>query len=224
MLQYDGDLKIPEKFLVLPPQIKNTLSEYLVKKGIRQYAVSETQKFGHVTYFWNGNKLGKFSENLETFEEILSDKVSFDERPWMKSAEVADAVISAIDSDKYDFIRCNFPNGDMVGHTGSFFATIIAVEAVDLALARIIKAVDEKGYTLLITADHGNADEMLELNKKGELQPRTAHSLNKVPFIIYGDKEYAIKEGEFGLSNIASTITQILGLGKDPVWDEAITK
>ncbi|NLT17840.1 MAG: 2,3-bisphosphoglycerate-independent phosphoglycerate mutase [Firmicutes bacterium ADurb.Bin080] len=224
MLQYDGDLKIPEKFLVLPPQIKNTLSEFLVNRGIRQYAVSETQKFGHVTYFWNGNRLGKFSERLETFEEIPSDNVSFDERPWMKSAEVADAVISAINSDKFDFIRCNFPNGDMVGHTGSFFSTIIAVEAVDLALSRIIKAVDEKELTLLITADHGNADEMLEPNKKGELQPRTAHSLNKVPFIIYGNKESVIKEGTFGLSNIASTVTQIMGLGKDPTWDEAIIK
>ena len=143
---------------------------------------------------------------------------------WMKSAEVADAVISAINSDKFDFIRCNFPNGDMVGHTGSFFSTIIAVEAVDLALSRIIKAVDEKELTLLITADHGNADEMLEPNKKGELQPRTAHSLNKVPFIIYGNKESVIKEGTFGLSNIASTVTQIMGLGKDPTWDEAIIK
>lgn len=222
ILQYDGDLKIPEKFLVMPPRIKNTLGEYLVKKNITQYAVSETQKYGHVTYFWNGNRLGKFSENLETYVEIPSDRVSFDERPWMKSAEVADAVIDAIYSEKYDFIRCNFPNGDMVGHTGSFFSTVLAVEAVDLALSRILKAVDDMGYILIVTADHGNADEMLEANKKGELQPRTAHSLNKVPFIIYGDCDIKIKEGEFGLSNIASTVTEIMDLGKNSVWDESI--
>ncbi len=222
MLQYDGDLNIPEKFLVLPPQIRNTLSECLVKKGIRQFAVSETQKFGHVTYFWNGNRLGKFSEKLETYQEIPSDRVSFDERPWMKSAEVADSVIDAIYSDKYDFIRCNFPNGDMVGHTGSFIATVLAVESVDLALSRILQAVKEKNMTLIITADHGNADEMLEVNKKGQLEPRTAHSLNKVPFIIYGQKGIEIKKGDFGLSNIASTVAKIMQIEKDPSWDESI--
>lgn len=224
MLQYDGDLKLPEKFLVNPPEIKDTLSELLVNNGMTQFAVSETQKYGHVTYFWNGNKSDKFSEELETYMEIPSDKVSFDERPWMKSAEVTDAVIEAMKSEKYDFIRCNYPNGDMVGHTGNLDATITSVEAVDLALARVLKAADETGYTVLITADHGNADEMLEKNKKGVVQVRTAHSLNPVPFIIYSKKSYEIKEGNFGLSNVAPTVARIFGIEPFKSWNEAIIK
>ena len=223
MLEYDGDLHIPRHYLVNPPEIKNTLSELLVSAGLSQYAVSETQKYGHVTYFWNGNRSSKFSETLETFKEIPSDKVSFDERPWMKSAEITDDVIEAIKSEKYDFIRCNFPNGDMVGHTGNFDATIMGVESVDLGLARIIKVCDEYNVTLLITADHGNADEMLEKNKKGELQVRTAHSLNPVPFIIYDKKNsFTIKEGNYGLANVAPTVASILGLKPYECWEKSM--
>ena len=224
MLQYDGDLKLPARYLVNPPEIKNTLSELLVSKGLNQYAVSETQKYGHVTYFWNGNKSDKFSEELETYLEIPSDKVSFDERPWMKSAEVTDAVIEAIKSEKYDFIRCNYPNGDMVGHTGSLEATIISVEAVDIALARVLKVADEYGVTVLITADHGNADEMLEKNKKGEVQVRTAHSLNPVPFIIYSKNKYELKDGNFGLANVAPTVATIFGIDPYDSWEESLIK
>ena len=224
MLQYDGDLNIPRRFLVNPPEIKETLSELLVSKGMTQFAVSETQKYGHVTYFWNGNRSEKFSEELETFMEIPSDKVSFDERPWMKSAEITDAVIEAMRSGKYDFIRCNYPNGDMVGHTGSFDATVTAVESVDLGLARVLKVADELGVTVLITADHGNADEMLEKNKKGELQVRTAHSLNPVPFIIYSKNDYQLKEGNFGLANVAPTVCSIFGIEPYASWEESMIK
>ncbi|MFT3951089.1 MAG: 2,3-bisphosphoglycerate-independent phosphoglycerate mutase [Oscillospiraceae bacterium] len=223
MLQYDGDLNLPKDYLVNPPEITNTLSELLVANKLRQYAVSETQKFGHVTYFWNGNKSEKFSEELETFYEIPSDRISFDQRPWMKSAEIADDVIAAVKSGKYDFIRCNFPNGDMVGHTGSWDSTIIAVEAVDLGLARLIKACAEHDFTLLVTADHGNADEMLEKNKKGELAVRTAHSLNKVPFIIYDtETRYEIKDGSFGLANVAPTVAKLFGLTPPVCWEASM--
>ena len=223
MLEYDGDLHLPKHYLVNPPEIKNTLSELLVGAGLNQYAVSETQKYGHVTYFWNGNRSSKFSEELETFKEIPSDKVSFDERPWMKSAEITDDVIEAIKSEKYDFIRCNFPNGDMVGHTGNMDATITGVEAVDLGLARLIKVCDEYNVTLLVTADHGNADEMLEKNKKGELQVRTAHSLNPVPFIIYDKKnKFTIKEGNYGLANVAPTVATIFGLKAPDCWEASM--
>ena len=223
MLQYDGDLNLPKRYLVNPPEIKDTLSELLVAHKIRQYAVSETQKYGHVTYFWNGNKSEKFSEELETFCEIPSDNVPFDQRPWMKSAEITDNLIEAMRSGQYDFIRCNFPNGDMVGHTGNMDAVICGMEAVDLALARLIKVVDECGYTLLVTADHGNADEMLEKNKKGEIQVRTAHSLNPVPFIIYDpNTQYTIKEGQFGLANVAPTVADIFGLQAPDCWKESM--
>ncbi len=223
MLQYDGDLKLPKNFLVSPPDIKNTLSEHLVKHGIKQYAVSETQKYGHVTYFWNGNRIEKFDNELEVFEEIPSDRVSFDERPWMKAAEVTDKLIGALKSGKYDFLRANYPNGDMVGHTGSFNATRIAVEAVDLCLARVIKAADEAGAILIITADHGNADEMLEKTKGGTAKAKTSHTLNPVPFIIHDKvQRHEIKEGSFGLANIAATVTTLLGIDHPDCWEESI--
>ena len=223
MLQYDGDLALPARYLVNPPEIHDTLSEVLVAAGLRQYAVSETQKYGHVTYFWNGNRSGKFSDELETFKEIPSDKVSFDQRPWMKSADIVDDLIEAIKSKKYDFLRCNFPNGDMVGHTGSMDATIIGVESVDIGLARLKAVCDEEGVTMLVTADHGNADEMLEKNKKGEVQVRTAHSLNPVPFIIYDkDVNYTIKDGEYGLSNVAPTVVKMFGLKAPDCWQASM--
>jgi 2,3-bisphosphoglycerate-independent phosphoglycerate mutase len=223
MLQYDGDLKLPKRFLVNPPQIRNTLSELLIKNGLRQYAVSETQKYGHVTYFWNGNKTGKFSEELEDYKEIPSDNVSFDERPWMKCADITDDLIDVIKSKKYDFIRCNFPNGDMVGHTGNLDAVITSMSALDLMLARLVKVCEEEGVTLIITADHGNADEMLEKNKKGEIQVRTAHSLNPVPFIIV-DKERDIKfgEGPYGLANVAPTVADLFGIKAPDCWEDSM--
>ncbi len=225
MLQYDGDLKIPNHFLVYPPKIKYTLSEFLVKHGIRSYAISETQKYGHVTYFWNGNNSQKFSEELEDWVEIKSDVVPFEQRPWMKSAEITDALVEAIESGKYDFLRTNFPNGDMVGHTGNYEATIIGVEAVDLCLERIIKAVDKVNGILLVTADHGNADEMYEKAKKEGDKPKakTSHTLNKVPFIIY-NKDVEIADGDLGLANVASTVAKLLGLEPDEHWLPAIIK
>ncbi len=226
MLQYDGDLNLPKKYLVNPPAITNTLSEVLVNAGLNSYAVSETQKYGHVTYFWNGNRSEKFSEELETWKEIPSDNVPFDQRPWMKSAEVTDDMIEAIKSQKYDFIRCNYPNGDMVGHTGSMESTIIAVESVDIALKRLLEVAKEYNCTVLITADHGNADEMLEKNKKGDIQVRTAHSLNRVPFIIVdSDTEYTIKDAEstkYGLANVAPTVVKMLGLEAPDCWEESM--
>ena len=223
MLQYDGDLKLPQRFLVSPPSIRNTLSEVLVAAGIPQYAVSETQKYGHVTYFWNGNRSEKFSEELEDFEEVPSDVRSFDEAPWMKAAEVTDKVIAAIESGKYDFIRCNYPNGDMVGHTGNMDATRIAVESVDLELRRVWEACKAHGCTLLVTADHGNSDEMLQKAKDGSLQPKTAHTLNPVPFIVC-EEGCELKDGKFGLANVAPTVLQLMGLKAPDCWLEGMLK
>ena len=226
MLEYDGDLKIPHKYLVNPPKITNTLTELLVANGIKEYACSETQKYGHVTYFWNGNRSGKVSEELEDYAEVPSDVRSFDECPWMKATEVADLVISAIESKKYGFIRCNFPNGDMVGHTGNLLATEIAVESVDLQLARIKKVCDEYDCILIVTADHGNADQMLEKNKKtGKVAVRTAHSLRPVPFIIYDkDARHEMKDGAYGLANVAPTVAGLLGLKPFDCWEESMLK
>ena len=226
MLQYDGDLCIPKSYLVSPPEIRHTLTELLVENGINEYACSETQKYGHVTYFWNGNRSEKFSEELETWQEVPSDVRSFDECPWMKGTEIADLVIAAIESGKYGFIRCNFPNGDMVGHTGNLYATEIAVETVDLCLTRILKACDEHDCILVVTADHGNSDQMLEKNKKGVVSVRTAHSLNPVPFIIH-DKDARHEmdtESPFGLANVAPTVVELLGLKPYDCWEKSMLK
>ena len=225
MLQYDADLKIPNKYLTAPPHIENTMSEYLVKNNIKSYAISETQKFGHVTYFWNGNRSEKFSDELETWVEVPSDVVPFDQRPWMKSAEVTDLLIEAIESGEYKFLRCNYPNGDMVGHTGNYEATLIGVEAVDLVLKRVMDACDKANAILIITADHGNADEMYEKKKKPEdaPKPKTSHTLNPVPFIIY-NADVEIAEGDFGLSNVASTVAKLLGYEPDEHWNPSIIK
>ncbi|MEG2244900.1 MAG: alkaline phosphatase family protein, partial [Erysipelotrichaceae bacterium] len=201
------------------------LSEKLVKQGIRMYAISETQKFGHVTYFWNGNRSEKFDNKLEEFVEIKSDVIPFEQRPWMKPAEITDELEKAITSGKYDFLRTNYPNGDMVGHTGNYEATIIGVESVDLNLKRIIKAVDRVNGILIVTADHGNADEMYEKSKNPDAAPKakTSHTLNKVPFIIYG-KDVEIAEGNFGLANVAATVAKLLEVEADEVWLPSIIK
>ena len=236
MLEYDGDLHIPSRFLVNPPEITNTMSEYLVNSGVNSLAISETQKYGHVTYFWNGNKSGKFSETLETYIEIPSDVVPFEQRPWMKCAEITDKLIEALESGEYKYLRVNFPNGDMVGHTGSFLATECSMEALDLQLARILKVVDKLQGVALITADHGNADEMYELDKKsgepkknkdGSLKAKTSHTLNPVPCIIYDNfyrDAYDVKLGreDFGLSDVAATTVNLLGYEAPEIWDESM--
>lgn len=235
MLEYDGDLHIPKKYLVAPTEISNTMGEYLSGTGITQFAISETQKYGHVTYFWNGNRSGKFSDELETYVEILSDVIPFEQRPWMKCAEITDVLIEALRSGKYKSLRVNFPNGDMVGHTGNFLATECSMEALDLQLKRIIDVVDEVKGVALVTADHGNADEMYETDKSGEpkqnkdgsFKAKTSHTLNPVPCIIYDNfytDGYSVKAdaGKFGLSNVAATVVNFLGYEAPGMWDESI--
>ena len=222
MLQYDGDLNIPEHYLVQPPVIKNTLTEVLCKAGITEYALSETQKYGHVTYFWNGNRSGKVCEELETYEEIPSDVIPFEQAPAMKSKEITEKMVENMASRKFNFLRCNFPNGDMVGHTGVMEAVVYAMECVDNGLKAIIEAADKYGYTVLITADHGNADQMTE-TKKGKTSVRTAHSLNPVPFIIYDkDNDWQIIEGNYGLANVAPTIVKMMGLTAPDCWEKSM--
>ncbi len=222
MLQYDGDLNIPTHYLVQPPVIKNTLTEVLCAHGIREYAVSETQKYGHVTYFWNGNRSGKVDEKLETYEEIPSDVIPFEQAPAMKSKEITDCMVKQMASKQFDFLRCNYPNGDMVGHTGVMEAVVTAMECVDAGVQRILDAADQYGYTVCVTADHGNADQMTE-TKKGKTSIRTAHSLNPVPFIIYDpDQKWTIKDGKYGLANVAPTIVKMMGFQAPDCWEESM--
>ena len=222
MLQYDGDLNIPEHYLVQPPVITNTLTEVLCAAGIHEYALSETQKYGHVTYFWNGNRSGKVDESLEVYEEVPSDVIPFEQAPAMKSKEITEKMVENMASGKFQFLRCNYPNGDMVGHTGVMDAVVYAMECVDKGLAAILEAADKYGYIVLITADHGNADQMTE-TKKGKTSVRTAHSLNPVPFIIYDkDHKWTVKEGNFGLANVAPTNEKMMGLTAPDCWEESM--
>ena len=218
LLQYDGDLLIPKRYLVEPPAIDNTMGSYLAASGMRCFAVSETQKFGHVTFFWNGNRSGHLDEALETYIEIPSDNVSFDEAPAMKAAEITDVVIELIESGDYDWGRLNYANGDMVGHTGNLAATIVGLEVLDAELARLVAAVEAAGGVVIFTADHGNADVMYT-EKNGQLTPNTSHTTNPVPLALHAAPGVlngvafatVSGHGQPGLANLAATAINLLG-------------
>ena len=222
MMQYDGDLGAPKRYLVTPPAIDRTMSEYLSNAGVKQLAISETQKFGHMTYFFNGNNSGKFP--TETWKEIPSDVCPFEDAPRMKADEITDSVVQAIESGDYKFIRLNFPNGDMVGHTGDVNAVKLAVETVDEGVGRIMAALKKTHGILVCSADHGNADDMCELDAKtgalkldeqGRPKPKTAHSLNPVPAIVYDPsgaaKARLAEVPGAGIANLAATCITLLG-------------
>jgi len=218
MLQYDGDAFIPKRYLVEPPAIDRTMGEFLCSEGVRSFAISETQKFGHVTYFWNGNKSGYIDESLETYVEIPSDNVEFDTTPAMKVREITADTIDLLRSGEYQFGRLNFPSGDMVGHTGHLHATVEAMEIIDECMAQLVEVIDELGGVILYTADHGNADVMFTLDAAGDKHPKTSHTLSPVPFAIHDpnyDGEYQMVQAApgaaHGLANVAATVFNLLG-------------
>ena len=214
MMEYDGDLHIPKNYLVSPPQIEGPIGAYICANGVSSFAISETQKYGHVTYFWNGNKSGYINEQLETYVEIPSDKIRFEKAPRMKADEITEKTIELLKSGKYKFGRLNFPNGDMVGHTGVPEAIITSVEAVDIDVAKLLGVIRELNGIAVILADHGNADEMFTV-KGGKPQISTAHSLNPVLCVIVDSGyqgEYAMaKVPGAGLANVAATLLNLLG-------------
>lgn len=227
MMQYDGDLELPKNFLVTPPTIDRTLGDYLCASGVTSFAISETQKYGHVSYFWNGNKSGYINEKLEKYIEIPSDKIQFDKAPKMKALEITEQTIGLLKSGQYRFGRLNLANGDMVGHTGVMEAAIEAVQTVDACVARLIQTVTELGGVALITADHGNADEMFT-EKNGKKEVRTAHTLNPVPFVVVDpgySGEYTLAElPKRGLSNVAATVMNFLGFEKPEDYDPSLVQ
>ena len=224
MMEYDGDRKIPPLYLVSPPAISRTVSEYLVHNDVNQLAVAETQKFGHVTYFWNGNNSKPFDSRFEDWVEVTSDNLPFDQKPEMKAREVCSVVVEDIANHGHRFIRVNFANGDMVGHTGSLEASVRAMEVVDECLGRIEAAVLEAGATLIVTADHGNLDMMWEVDRKtgaikidaaGNPVIKTSHTLSPVPWCLVGvdADRFRVNNSieEPGLANIAATLLLLLG-------------
>ena len=263
LMEYDGDLHIPGEYLVAPPAIGKTLGEYMVNNGVTQLAAAETQKYGHVTYFWNGNCTGVYdpatgryvstpteriggdryeallrSSSLETFVEVPSDRLPFEQRPWMKAAEVTDVVLDQMSSGRFRFVRVNYANGDMVGHTGDREAAVLAVSAVDLCLRRLLAAVAALDGLALVTADHGNADEMYSIDKRsgdfviepgGRIAPKTSHTLNPVPLLLFdprgaGALDLHEPAPSPGLSNVAATILGLLGYTAPEHFDPSLLK
>lgn len=228
MMEYDGDLHIPPQYLVSPPAISDTLGEFLAKSKVRQFACSETQKYGHVTYFWNGNRSGYFDKNLEEYLEIPSDSnITFDQKPAMKASEITNETIKRMRANSFDYARINFANGDMVGHTGNYKAAVSAVETVDAMLGKLITAARETNTILMVTADHGNADEMFDAKEKDfpnwktsekTPTPKTAHTVNPVPFAIFDPEDQsqwklnASLTDNACLANVANTVLTLLGL------------
>ena len=219
MTQYDQDNQIPPDYLVGTPVVEEPFGKRILELGLKQFRLSETQKFAHVTFFYNGGYREPLDPLQENYHFIASDKIpSFAERPAMKAPGISKKAVEFINSGEYQYGLINFANADMVGHTGDFQATVRAVEAVDAALDNIVRAIDAVNGLLVITADHGNADEMLISNQNGTLAISTKHSLNPVPFLIYDplyNGDYRLKP--FGqdynnnLSNIAATNFLLLG-------------
>ncbi len=227
IMQYDGDLHLPKNFLVAPPVIDRTFCEYLCAEKVSMFAISETQKYGHVTYFWNGNRSGYINAQCEDYEEIPSDRIEFDKAPLMKAEEITKWVEGALASGKFRFGRLNLANGDMVGHTGNMEATIKAVEKVDECVGRILAVIEKVHGIAIVTADHGNADEMWT-EKKGVRTVRTAHTLNPVPFCIYDpmyNDEYEMSGVEKpGLANVAATVLNLLGFEAPDDYCKSLVK
>lgn len=212
MSRYNADFPFPVAY---PPQrMTDVLAEWIAKKGLKQAHIAETEKYAHVTFFFNGGVEKQF-ENEER-HLIASPKVAtYDLQPHMSAQEVADKVAEVVKSKKQEFVMCNFAPPDMVGHTGVLDAAIKAISATDKAVGTIYEACEEAGYILLITADHGNAEQMIN---KETGSPHTAHTTNPVPFIMTGDpKKYTFAEDKEGedpgaLCDVAPTILSLLGL------------
>ncbi|KAJ6790619.1 2,3-bisphosphoglycerate-independent phosphoglycerate mutase [Iris pallida] len=225
MLQYDGELKLPSRYLVSPPEIERTSGEYLVHNGVRTFACSETVKFGHVTFFWNGNRSGYFDSSKEEYVEVPSDSgITFNVQPKMKALEIAEKARDAILSGKFDQVRVNLPNGDMVGHTGDIEATVVACKAADEAVKMMLDAVEKVGGIYVVTADHGNAEDMVKrnksgaplLDKSGNIQILTSHTLQPVPIAIGGPGlapgvRFRTDVPSGGLANVAATVMNLHG-------------
>ncbi|KAF4657790.1 hypothetical protein FOZ61_006048 [Perkinsus olseni] len=233
MLIYDNDQMIPKQSLAPNPDITHVLSEYMLAQGIKMYACAETHKFGHVTFFWNGNRSGYLDPKMELYEEVTSesnDAIQYN--PAMKAREVTNKVVSAIEKDDFKFYRVNIANGDMVGHTGLIPQTIETVNVIDECVKKMVEAVTARNGIVVITADHGNCEEMKD--KKGNI--KTSHTLNAIPFIIVDpncngkyvvdptEDPSSIVEPVAGITNVAATLCNLLGYEQPSLYRKSLLK
>ena len=219
MTQYDQDNEIPPEYLVGTPEVEDPFGKRILELGLKQFRLTETQKYPHVTFFYNGGYREPLDSSMENYHLIASDKIqSFASQPAMKAGEISNKAVEFIRSGEYQYGLINFANADMVGHTGDFQAAVHAVEAIDAALDSIVSVIDEMKGLLVITADHGNADQMQIQNSNGTMEINTKHSLNPVPFVIFDPLyrgDYYLKPFGFdfnnNLSNVAATNFILLG-------------
>jgi 2,3-bisphosphoglycerate-independent phosphoglycerate mutase len=218
LMHYDPDRNIPSRYLMQKQKYSNVLAEILERAGKKSYAVSESWKFGHVSFYWDGLKSAPYFG--ETVLDIPATATPFVDRPWMKSAEITDALVESLAGGEPDFLRANYPNGDMVGHSAELEPTIISVEAVDLAIGRLMEACKKAGAILIATADHGKAEELVYPDGT----PMTSHTLNRVPFTIWNYQgNIKLDDGEeCGLANVAATVAELLGVAPDPSWKKSL--
>ena len=213
MTQYKSDFKFP---MAYPPErLENVLGEYLSNLGLRQLRIAETEKYAHVTFFFNGGEERVFDKE----DRILIPSphiATYDLKPEMSANEVTDNLVDAINSEKYDVIICNYANADMVGHSGKFDAAVKAIECIDSCLDQVIDAVTKKGGEVLITSDHGNAEQMKSyITEKVKAEAHTAHTINYVPFIYIG-RDAVANPGVGALCDIAPTLLNIMELEQPP--------
>jgi 2,3-bisphosphoglycerate-independent phosphoglycerate mutase len=209
MTKYKAEYDFPVAFP--PVHLHNVFGEYIAKQDLRQLRIAETEKYAHVTFFFNGGEERVFKNEDRIL--IPSPHVpTYDQKPEMSAFEVTDKIVDAVRGRRYDVIICNFANADMVGHTGDFNATVRAIEAVDACLGRIVEAARAAGGEVIITADHGNAEQMRSFTtEKVRSQPHTAHTSNLVPFLYIG-REAQMLPGAGALCDLAPTLLYLMGL------------
>ncbi len=223
MMVYDEDRNLPALQMMGSTRVENPFGKRIVEMGIKQFRLTETQKYAHVTFFFNGGYRQPLDAAIEDYILIPSDKgITFSEAPQMKAPEIAARAVGLIESGEYGFGLINFANADMVGHCGEMESAITAVEAVDAAVGQIVKALEKAGGCALIIADHGNAEEMTVTAGDGGLEPSTKHSINPVPCILFDpayDGSYRLRQAADtddvqttpGLSHLAATLFEVMG-------------
>jgi 2,3-bisphosphoglycerate-independent phosphoglycerate mutase len=225
MLIYDNDVGIPKKALCPNPDIKNVLSEYMIASGVSMYAVSETHKYGHVTFFWNGNRSGYLNESMEKYEEVPSDPATPEQisaQPAMKCVEITDKLVAALEENKQKFYRINYPNPDMCGHTGLIEETTQSIVTMDAQVKRVVDATLAKNGAVMVMADHGNCEVMID--KKGGIV--TSHTTNPVPFFLI-DPSNQFKVDVTGLkrpalTNVAASVCSLLGFESPAAYERTM--